>query len=477
MAAIITNKFRVYNAKKWIDALSAGNYYYMFIGRPQSWADDLVPPAPADSLKEENSIWDSMIAMKRITSNDASHGIYRRTWTAGKYYDIYRHDYNGSIPGVDIDTGASTYPMSLGDANYYVITANNSIYVCLKSNGQSTVSPQTLGVGGANFLPVTGSDGYVWKFVGTTDATAINRFQSTYYHPVRTLAAAPASGDPYEVQWNSQQAARVTYPGAIFQALVTGNGSGYVQATPPSVTIEGDGTGATADALVDGTGKVVAINMTAYGTGYTWARVVIAPPAAGTTATATAIITPKNGLGADPVRDLNGYFVIAYSAFVEAEGAGDFPVTNDYRQVGIVTNPYENGGTTLLQLPTASSCFAIKLAAGYSGSFSSDSVITDVTSGAIGRIIDSYVSGSELVVRYIRTESEQVGIGASASFNIGDTISTSSGGAGTVSAILDKTNGGPEVEKYSGQIIYYENRRAIQRSADQTEVIIITFEF
>jgi len=477
MAAIITNKFRVFNAKKWIEALSGTNYYYMFIGRPQAWADDLVPPTPADSIKETNKIWDSMIAMKRITSNDVSHGAFRRTWTAGKYYDMYRHDYDGTIPGINIDTGSTTYPLSLGESNYFVVTANNSVYICLKSNGQSTVSPQTLGVGGANFLPVTGGDGYVWKFVGTSDSTAVNRFQSTYYHPVRTLASAPASGDPYEVQWNAQQAAKVTYPGSIFISLVSGNGSGYVQGSPPSVTVEGDGVGATATALVDGTGKVVAVNITNYGTGYTWARIVIAAPSAGTTASAIAIITPKDGLGADPVRDLNAYYVITYSAFVEAEGAGDFPVTNDYRQVGIVANPIEAAGTGSLQLPTASVCYAINLGSLYTGSFSSDSVLTDVTSGAIGRIVDSYISSGDLIVRFIRTESEQIGIGSGAAFNIGDTVSTSAGGAGTVSAVLDDSDGGPEVKKYTGDIIYYENRRAIQRSADQTEVIIVTFEF
>ena len=477
MAALITNKFRIFNASKFISALSGTNYYYMFIGRPQSWADDLVPPAPADSVQQDNRIWDSMIAMKRITSNDVSHGIYRRTWTAGKYYDLYRHDYDGTIAGIDNDTGSSTYPLSLGDANYYVVTANNNIYICLKSNGQSTVSPQTLGVGGANFLPVTGSDGYTWKFIGTTDATAINRFQSTYYHPIRTLTAAPATGDAYEIQWNSQSSARVTYPGAIFNVLVSGNGSGYIQGTPTSFTVEGDGTGATATALVDGTGKVVAVNMVTYGTGYTWAHIVIAAPTAGTTATALAIITPKDGLGSDPVRDLNGYFVIAYSAFVQDEGSGDFPVTNDYRQIGLVANPSENGGSVLLQLPTATACYAIQINTGYSGSFSPDSILTDVTTGAKGRIIDSRVSAGTLIVRYIRTETEQVGIGASASFNIGDTISTSAGGAGTVMTILNKTNGGSEVEKYTGQVIYYENRRAIQRAVDQTEVIIVTFEF
>jgi hypothetical protein len=362
----------------------------------------------------------------------------------------------------------------LSDAKYFVVTENNSIYICLKSNGQSTVSPQSLGTGGAQFLPVTGADGYTWKYIGTS-APAVSKFQSTYYQPVKTIMSSPSSGDPYEVQWSAQQTAKTTYPGAIFNVLVIGQGTGYSQPSPPSVTIEGDGTGALAEALVDGTGKVVGITMTSYGTGYTWANVIIAEPSAGTTATALAIITPKDGLGADPVRDLNGYFVITYSAFVEAEGSGDFPVTNDYRQIGLVANPFENGGTTLLSLPTASSCYAIKLNP-YAGSFSSDSIITE-QDGAKGRIIDSYVSGSDLIVRYIRTESEQVGAGSSSSFNIGKTVSTNAGGSGTITQVLDKTNGGAEVEKYSGEIIYYENRRAIQRSADQTEVIIITFEF
>lgn len=475
MAAIVTNKFRIYNARSFIGATDTSNYY-MFIGRPYPWTDDLVPPAPIDSLSELNTLWSGIMAMKRITSNDISHGIYRRTWTSGKYYDMYRHDYDGTVPGVDIDTGATTYPLALSEAKYYVVTQNNSIYICLKSNGQSTTDPQSLGVGGPNFLPVTGADGYVWKFIGTTDSTAVNKFQSTNHHPVKTLTAAPVSGDPYEVQWNAQQAAKTTYPGSIFTVLVTGNGSGYVQASPPSVVIEGDGVGATAAAIVDGTGKVVVVLITSYGTGYTWARVVIAPPSAGTTATATAIITPKSGLGSDPVRDLNGYFVIAYSAFTQAEGAGDFTVANDYRQIGVVTEPLEPGGTPLLA-PTATAAYAINVGSTYTGTFTADSIITDLTTGAKGRVVDSYISAGNLIVRFIRTSSEQVSSGAGAAFSVGDSVSTSSGGAGTISAVLDKTNGGPEVEKYTGNIIYYENRRPIQRAPDQTEVVIVTFEF
>ena len=477
MAAIITNKFRVFNANKFIEALSVGNNYYMFIGRPQAWPDDLVPPSPVDTVKTDGSIWDSVISMKRITAADATHGIYRRTWTAGKYYDRYRHDYDGTVTGVNNDTGASTIPETLADTNYYVVTTKNNVYVCLKNNGQSTINPDTLGVGGTNFLPVTGADGYVWKFIGTADTTAINHFQSTNYHPIKTLTSAPGSGDPYEVQWNAQQAAKTLYPGAIFTSIVTANGTGYSQSTPPGVVVVGDGVGATATAAVDGTGKVVAINMTNYGTGYTWATISIAPPSSGTQAAAYAILSPVDGLGADPVRDLIAYFVIMYSAFVQAEGSGDFPVTNDYRQIGIVANPKESGGTIPLTLATVTSCEAVKLNSGYSGTWASDSILTDTTSNAIGIIVDSYVDGTDRIVRFIRPESLQTIASANATFNVSDVLSATDGSAGTVAAVLDKTNGGAEVEKYTGDIIYYENRRAIQRASDQTEINIVTFEF
>ncbi|HEY2093393.1 MAG TPA: C25 family cysteine peptidase [Thermoanaerobaculia bacterium] len=70
---------------------------------------------------------------------------------------------------------------------------------------------------------------------------------------------------------------------------VTGGGSGYT--TTPAVTIlGGGGSNATASAVISG-GVVTGIIVTNPGSGYTSAPVVtIAPPAAGTTATATAVL-------------------------------------------------------------------------------------------------------------------------------------------------------------------------------------------
>jgi hypothetical protein len=81
----------------------------------------------------------------------------------------------------------------------------------------------------------------------------------------------------------------ISFSGVISVA-VTAGGSGYSQASPPAVSFN-IGTGATASAVVNANGQVVAVNITNPGSGYTAATVpTIAPPTSGTQATASATI-------------------------------------------------------------------------------------------------------------------------------------------------------------------------------------------
>ena len=69
MAAIITEKFRLHNAKEFKQsATETGNAMYMFIGRPLSWTDDSNPPTPVDSLNDEYDAYANMTALKMILS-------------------------------------------------------------------------------------------------------------------------------------------------------------------------------------------------------------------------------------------------------------------------------------------------------------------------------------------------------------------------------------------------------------------------
>ena len=78
MAAIITEKFRLNNAKQFIeDITQSSSVAYSFIGRGHSWTDDSTPPTPVDSPNDEFDAYRSMVALKKISTSDISHAIVR----------------------------------------------------------------------------------------------------------------------------------------------------------------------------------------------------------------------------------------------------------------------------------------------------------------------------------------------------------------------------------------------------------------
>ena len=87
MPAIITNKFRIHMSEQFQESFSesAGNNYYLGIGRPQPYGTltrpdgrtdnqgtDANPITPSDSVVEETNSYDDLLAAKRITSSDVS---------------------------------------------------------------------------------------------------------------------------------------------------------------------------------------------------------------------------------------------------------------------------------------------------------------------------------------------------------------------------------------------------------------------
>ena len=88
------------------------------------------------------------------------------------------------------------------------------------------------------------------------------------------------------------------------------------------------------------------------------------------------------------------------------------------------------------------------------------------TTGATGRIV-SYDSTNRIIY-YIKEQGVQNNIAFATTYNITGGTSTA---VGTASAL-----GNPEVKIDSGDIIYYENRRPINRASDQLEDIKIVVE-
>ena len=55
------------------------------------------------------------------------------------------------------------------------------------------------------------------------------------------------------------------------------------------------------------------------------------------------IIPPPNGHGFDPVTEMGAYRAMINAKLSYDEGAGDFPIDNDYRRIGLITNPLKFG--------------------------------------------------------------------------------------------------------------------------------------
>jgi hypothetical protein len=452
MAAIITNKFRIHNAESYIEGFSeaAATNVYLFIGRPQAWTDDTSPPTPADNSDTNFNAYDDMVALKRVTTSDVTHAVVRRDWTSGTVYDEYAHDYTSSNQS---NSGAS----SLYSATFYIITEDYNVYKCIFNNGNaaSTTKPTGTSTG-----YITTADGYVWKYMYTVSAADALKFLSTDFMPVKYVTADPGAGQPYKEQWDTQQAAT---DGEIKLIKITNAGSGYTSA--PTITINGDGTGATATATVSA-GNITAVTITNEGTGYTQASISITG-GGGASGAMKVIISPKGGHSANPVHELGGYYVMNNVRLEYNDGSGDFPVSNDYRRIGLIRNPYNYGTTVVATDTTKSATKSLTLdAIGLTGTFSTDETITGGTSGATARVIDW--DATNRVLRYY----QDISLGFTA-FQAAETVT---GGTSSASGTINAA-GNPEVEPDSGDIMYIEHRRPINRASDQIEDIKLVIEF
>jgi len=465
VAAIITSKFRIHNAEQFKEAFgeSSATNMYLGIGRPQSWTDDNLPDTPKDTVAQEFYYWDDMIALKRIQQSDVTLAIPRRDWTSGKYYDIYRHDYNGTTAGVNIDSGGATTPNTLFSANFFVLTDEYNVYKCIDNAGGDPSTDKPTGQG---TTIITTNDNYKWKFMYTVSPSDVLKFVSTDFIPVKSIGVNPGATDAYYNQFLVEQAA---IDGKIDHIVINNVGSGYT--TTPTVTITGDGSGATATAVRDtGTNTITGIIITAGGSGYTYATITINLDGGGTGATASAIISPKSGHGANAT-EVGGFYVLMNVRLECSDGQGDFPVDNDYRRIMLVRDPTNFGVSTVATLSTRTATYSMQYSS-LSGVLVNDRSISGGTSNAIGRIVS--IDTATNTIRYIQTASDNP---SGIAFASGETITMNDiNGAPTIVTFTSGTLANPEVQPDSGDVIYVENRRPINRADDQIEDIKIIVE-
>lgn len=430
--------------------------YYAAIGRSEDWNDSDIATVPINNALSVRRARHSIQSMKLI--EDLSYVIPRRSWVANLIYSAFD----------DNDVGFPENP-------FYIINSNNEIYICLeqgkKQDGTSqlsTIEP----TGNTTGTPFRTSDGYTWKFLYSIGALRADKFLSSAFMPVRYVASTDSDSPAEDLQQEIVQNNAVK--GQIVGYKVTNGGSGYT--STPTVSIIGNGQNAAAYAVRAGE-TIVDIKVkedsagnsgaSYFGQNYDYANVVITG-GGGDSCTVRPIIVPNpKGMGSNPVIDLKANGVMLNTK-PDGRENDDFILGSEiFRQVLLLRNPRTDSaeGTLLTSASAQAVRKIVHDGVGFTKALVQRGQVLGGTSGALAIIDDTNDSDSLFF-----HQNETTGF---TPFQTGENISIVGNGSlsGTISSIDSA-----DVNPYTGELLYIDNRSAVTRSADQTEdlKIVIT---
>lgn len=422
MSKLITNNLRLFNVDQFIESFSEPgfNVYYFVVGNPLPFAVDNSPPTLYDNSQTVLvESYENMIYGKRITSNDVIMMVRRVDWQANTVYQKYTHDSNTLYTG--------DFFVVVNEGSAY------NVFKCLDNNsGSDSVDPPSLLETSASDDFYFTSDGYQWKYMYSITPTQFSKFSTNDYVPVYVNSnvvgnavsgsidniEVVSSGNGYSSYANgSFQEVRVggnplifaidpanASPNANFYIgsaikVVSGAGSGQQKiitgytisgstrrvivdspfSTAPTtssdyeitplVTISGDGTGATARAIVNSVSNTIySIEVVDRGYGYTYASAVITGNtgiinvSTGTaitanTATAKVIISPRGGHGSNAAMELGSRHVGLSVTFDSTLSGNKVVDENDFRSVGILRDPLFSN--VVLNISSSTGAFSV----------------------------------------------------------------------------------------------------------------------
>lgn len=517
-------------------------------------ATEDAPLDPQDNLEEKYDYYREIIAAKRIY--DTTLGSATGTSPDGSYvrsvinrldygrnenftirtaaYDMWRPDY---VSSSNFTRQASSTQSGVANLEMVVRNPDYEVWLCIdNNNGATPVDPtvsyprratvatdaDSVGYWSVNGV-YTDTAGYRWKYLYTLNTTEVLRFQSQKFIPLSTFTGVAVAG-PEAVAilnggtgWANSSTFYAPINGdgqtsdtALKIVKFTTNGSGVItkaRVLTQAEMISGGIAGATETAYTFGSVQMVAgatapARQFRYGvfTNVTLTTAATVPAAPGAL---EVIIPPQGGYGADLQEQLNAKRVMCNIRLTFAEGSGDFPITNDFRRIGLLRDPKAYDGSALpSSTETIRNTFAVKFT---SGNGPSVNYLPDekITQTFTNNAVNYTVTGT--VVEWNPTDSANPSLGgtlryyqdATADRFRGQVLQFGNFAAGVRTTIVGATSGAagsptsapastsfatdatlyPEIQPNSGEIIYVENRRLITRAADQIEDIKLVIEF
>ena len=472
---------------------------------------DSTPDTPVDTRMVDSAAKRNIMGVKKINPSDTCLMVRRVDWETGTVYMAYTDDADLSDEDFyvfntdnyriykcldnDNDTASTTKPAfselgpkTLADGYtwqliYEVPTADrtkflNDDFIPIKFYGTSTrfdhngtISEIICDAGGTGYTSSVNiliiGDGVGAEATATVDTGVITSIDVTNGGSGYSFAFVLIIGDgsgalastvvettdlPNVINQNVAGYAVAT-SGQIDLISIIAGGTNYLTATT-SVTIEGDGSGATAS-VVATAGVITGVTITDRGSGYTFANVLISGD--GTGAALKATVSPQGGHGSNIPQEL---FATTLGISVNVEDfLTDFFLDNDFRQYGVIKNIRDYSNETLFNSNTGNACYVITVPDG-----TEYNLDDEISSDNNGSFIVSYVSGNTVYLLPVINSTL-----TTSTLLTNDTESTS---GLTLTEVIP-----PEIGQKTGDIIYLNNIASLARQIEQTETIKLYINF
>lgn len=464
--------------------------YYLFVGRSQPFVNDPTPDPVNTSINETfYAPYQQMMMGEKLGPNTFIMMIPKNQWTSNTVYAQYD----------DKDS-------DLANSAFFVINNSGIVYKCLNNAQGSPSSVQPTSTTSESFPPVL-SDGYQWMYLYTLPPTqpysttsmipvyqeanttnnaidgaiysvAVLSSGSNYPTSEGTIISTNANGagsiflsvqpNPYV---NYYQGCYLTVWGAggsvnnfaILSSVSAGNyqqitvagsfnanqiNSGYQYQIGPAIQVLGDGTGFNAYASVSNTnGGITDVTILNPGTGYHFATAQIQTPSVfGANAVLRAVISPPGGHGSNVAAELFANTIGITGILSNTDSSFALGVANTtfkYRSAGILKNPtyYQNTNP-------------------YTAISFNQRVSFTFTSGGgnffeVGETLQGSADGGIVVVTAANSATLTVDVtGWKGNIQVGETLT---GLTSSVEMVLNNITGTPDLQPYSGEIVYMSN--------------------
>ncbi len=523
MAAIITSEFRK-NARALFTndiKTSTSDDYFIGLGKTDSWPDttdslgnqvteysrQFAAPLPVNTLLNKTDVLKNLMVLVKTNAVEVFNVIPRNNWATNRIYKVFDPTDPKSFDYETID-GVAYYPC--------YVTSNDRIYFCLRNtdtNGEVTESTTAIPSGTEAVelgyhvpQPLSNGEGYIWAYVTALDEDSkfyTDQFVN-YTYPDSSLNETiknRTGGLVYSFKVVNGGDASVVSSNTKISLIGTkrNSSSGAIEPADDVVIHENNATAAGFN-VVFGPNGIESITYTAdSSTGeITWKKdflsasvVVETGSTVNETIDIVPYVLPYDGLGRYPDKDLPSFYAgIAVDFIGEVDGEAPVGYNVDVRQISLIKNPERNPDVTNTNdndddtnegfYASDAAYDALKYLTLPSGTLQRDYIGRDF-------IIEQESTGARAWLDYADNVNERLYYHQNSSPKVNfKKFSAETTGSLTITSIAGFNDGetykvtacvNPEYLPETGEVIFYENRKPINRNYNQTDEVKLVIQF